>query len=353
MAATRMRRILTPGYVLYLLLLAGGALVAYRALAPSLRPLTVDDMASPEYRDDPETLMRKIDRDGLLHDLRPHAKATHEGISYATNNDGLRDDHDYTLVKAPGVRRVLMLGDSFVFGFGLPLEQTMVKQVMSLLDPTKWEVMSFGVPAYNTVHEVNFLEERGLKYHPDDVLLMYHPNDASIGVATPLGDEAATEKVILDFYSGTASEADRARVGAYLREQGWPEAPPWNVPGLESRDRNYLVHHFLPLYWTKVEEALDDLARLARAHRFRVHVAIIPELDRTWERHPFEGLYEKVRAEMRRRGFDVIDLYAVLRRYPNSDLMLWGHDGHTSAFANRILAHVLAEHLKALARPPD
>jgi len=341
-----MRRIFTPGYLLYTAALLVSAAGAYHVLAPRMRPLTVEDMASPDYRDDPETLMRKIDRDGLLHDLRPHAKATHDGIDYATNNDGLRDDHDYTLEKVPGVRRVLMLGDSFVFGYGLPLEQTMARQVMSLLDPSSWEVMSFGVPAYNTVHEVNFLEERGLKYHPDDVLLMYHPNDASIGVVTPLGDEVVSEAIILAYYEGTASEHDRERVVEYLRSQGWPLAPAWNASDLKSRDRNYLIHHFLPLYWAEVEKALDKLQQLARQHRFRVHVAVIPELDRPWEGHPFVGLYEHVRGEMARRGFDVIDLYRVFRHYPNSDLMLWGHDGHTSAFANRILAHVLAEHLK-------
>ena len=101
---------------------------------------------------------------------------------------------------------------------------------------------------------------------------------------------------------------------------------------------NYLVY---------AQEALEKLKRMSKEHHFKVHVAIIPELDRPWEKHPFAGLYEKVHAEMARRGFNVIDLYPVLRHYPNPDLMLWGHDGHTSAFANRILAHLLSEHLKA------
>jgi hypothetical protein len=340
-----MRHTLTPGYVLYLALLVAGAGVAYRVLAPRVRPLTVEDMARADYRDSPERMMRKIDRDGLLHDLRPHAQATHDGISYATNDDGLRDDVDYTLAKPPGVRRVILLGDSFVFGWGLHLEHTLAKQLASLLDGGEWEVLSFGVPAYNTAHEVRFLEERGLKYQPDVVILMYHPNDAAIGVATTLGNEEATTKLLVDYFHGQGSADERRRVEAYLQNEGLPTAPEWNVAGVDWRDRTYLVSHFLPLYWTKVQQAMDHLAALARDHGFAVHVAIIPELDRPWDTHPFGPLYARVGDEVQRRDFGLIDLYAVLRRYPNKDLMLWGHDGHTSAYANRIVAHVLAEAL--------
>jgi lysophospholipase L1-like esterase len=342
-----MKRVFTPGYVLYLAILLAGAGAAYRLLAPRFRPLTIADMASPDYRDSPDRLMRKIDRDGLLHDLRPHAKATHDGISYATNNDGLRNDGDYALEKPPGVRRVIMLGDSFVFGWGLRLEHTMPRQLASVLDAARWEVLNFGIPAYNTANEVSLLEERALKYHPDVVVLMYHPNDAAIGTDTVLGDAATTNQVIVDYYAGTATPEQRRRVETFLESQGQPLAPDWNTPALGWRDREYFAHHFLPVYWTEVQKSLDRLAELARTHGFTVIVAIIPELDRPWKTHPFAPLYAKVHDEMARRGFGVVDLYPLLRRYPNPDLMLWGHDGHTSAFANRIIALVLAERLEA------
>jgi hypothetical protein len=342
-----MRRTFTPGYLLYVIVLLASAAAVYRLLAPRFRPLTVADMASPDYQDSPDRLMRKIDHDGLLHDLRPHAQATHDGISYATNNDGLREDYDYALEKPAGVRRVILLGDSFVFGWGLHLEHTMSHQLASLLDGTKWEVLNMGVPAYNTENEVSFLEERGLKYQPDVVVLMYHPNDAGIGTDTPLGDAAATEQLIVDYYDGKSTPEDRARVGDYLRSQGQPLEPEWNTSTLLRRDREYFAHHFLPLYWSHVQAQLDRLAKLGREHHFKVMVAILPELDRPWENHPFAPIYAHVHDEMARHGFEVIDLYPLFQQYPNPDLMLWGHDGHTSAFANRLIAHVVEERLPA------
>ena len=344
--SNRMRRVFTPGYLLYLALLLAGAAIAYRLLAPR-QPLTVADMARADYQDSPDTILRKIDRDGLLHDLRPHAKATHDGIDYAINATGLRDDHDYPTEKPPGTRRVILLGDSFVFGFGLRLEHTISHQVTSLLEPGKWDILNMGIPAYDTVDEMRLFGLRGLAYQPDVVVLMYHPNDALVTAVTELGDAVATEQALDAYYGGTAEPGERARVEAFLANQGQPLDPPWNTPSLNARDRSYLYHTFLPAYWSQVQAALDQLATMARDHGFTVKVGIIPELDRPWENHPFAPLYEHVHEEMARRGFEVIDLYPLLQHYPNADLMLWGYDGHTSAFANRIIAHALAERLQA------
>ena len=350
-----MRRVFTPGYLLYVAVLLAGAGLSYRMLAPRFRPLTVEDMASPDYQDSPDHLLRKIDQDGLLHDLRPHTAATQNGISYATNGDGLREDHEYALEKAPGVRRVILLGDSFVFGFGLRLEHTMGHQLASLLDPAGWEILNLGVPAYNTIDEVQFFRRRGLKYQPDVVVLVYHPNDALLRAPSALGDSRTTDALLTAYYDGTASAESRARVEAFLRNQGEPLAPEWNQPGLEARDRQYFYNTMLPTLWQRMQTALDKLQGLAARHGFTVMVAILPEIDRPWENHPFVPLYQHVHDEMLRHGFEVIDLYPVLEHYPNADLMLWGTDGHTSAFANRIIAHVLAEHLQAerlQAQPP-
>jgi len=344
-----MKRVFTPAYVLYLALLVAGAVSAYRLLAPRFRPLTVADMARADYQDSPDTVLRKIDRDGLLHDLRPHAKATQDGIDYATNAAGFRDDRDYPRDKPPGTRRVLMIGDSFTFGFGLRLEHTMSHQLTALLEPGKWDVLNMGVPAYDTLMEVQLFATRGLAYHPDVVILMYHPNDALVPATTVLGDPLATEQALEAYYAGTGSPEERARVEAFLASQGQAAAP-WNTPTLDPRDRRYFYHAFLPVYWSQIQAALDRLEAMARENGFSVMVAIIPELDRPWDNHPFPTLYEHVHDEMARHGFEVIDLYPLLQHYPNTDLMLWGHDGHTSAYANRIIAHVLAERLLAQQR---
>ena len=79
------------------------------------------------------------------------------------NGDGFRD-RDYAKPKPPGVHRVVGIGDSFMFGWGLKPG----KDYLSLLEerlaaeaPTaRWEVLNMGVPGYNTAMEVETLKAR-------------------------------------------------------------------------------------------------------------------------------------------------------------------------------------------------
>src|SRR5262249_32019985 len=149
--------------------------------------LTVADMARPDYVDSPDRILRKIERDGLLLDLRPNTHTVAAGVAYETNADGQRDDVNHALAKDPRRTRIVFLGDSFTFGWGLELQYTFVKQLQSLLGTERWEVINLGVPSYTTVDEVALFGISGLKYDPDLVVLMYHPNDPEVMVDTPLG----------------------------------------------------------------------------------------------------------------------------------------------------------------------
>ena len=108
---------------------------------------------------------------------------------------------------------------------------------------------------------------------------------------------------------------------------------------------SYLIAHYLPIYWRPTQQALTHLEELGRQHGFKVLVAIIPEIDHPWEGYPFDDVHQRVADEMRAHGFGVVDLKPLLSRFPNKDLMLRGTDGHTSAYANRIIAQALADRL--------
>src|SRR5262245_51142042 len=95
------------------------------------------------------------------------------------NSHGLRGpDRDYP--KPPGVRRVLLLGDSFTEGYHVPEEQT----VRALLEGElnrgscgRWEVINGGTSAYSTDQEYLFFQLEGHRYQPDLVVLLFFFND--------------------------------------------------------------------------------------------------------------------------------------------------------------------------------
>ena len=84
--------------------------------------------------------------------------------------------------KAPGTFRILGLGDSFAFGWGVPVEASFFKRLEALLDGSHsgvtHEVVNAGIPGYGTYEALHLLRSVGRRYEPDLVILaFYEGND--------------------------------------------------------------------------------------------------------------------------------------------------------------------------------
>jgi Flp pilus assembly protein TadD len=93
-----------------------------------------------------------------------------------TNSHGQRD-RERTFRKPAGVRRVLLLGDSVVEGYGLRESETISCRFEDLYRDGSTEVLNFGVSAYCTRAEIELLETKGLQFDPDVVVLVFVEND--------------------------------------------------------------------------------------------------------------------------------------------------------------------------------
>jgi lysophospholipase L1-like esterase len=116
------------------------------------------------------------------------------------NADGLRD-RDFAVPKPADTYRILVLGDSFTWGVGLDVEETIPKQLEAALKTSTSgtiEVINASVPGMNTVNELAMLKETGLKYQPDMILLIYLLNDIDFKpeLATRSYNEAAAAPVV-------------------------------------------------------------------------------------------------------------------------------------------------------------
>lgn len=103
------------------------------------------------------------------------------GVPAHTNSLGFRDTREYSLTKAPGTFRIMMLGDSVTFGHGALNETSypfLLEQRLREWRPdVKWEVWNLGIPGYNTAQELAYLNEVGERYQPDLVIVGFFPND--------------------------------------------------------------------------------------------------------------------------------------------------------------------------------
>lgn len=92
---------------------------------------------------------------------------TGEPIEYRINSQGLRDT-ETPYEKPPGVFRIVLLGDSRTFGFGMAIE----KHFSSLIEGyfENLEVINMGVSGYGVDQELLFLRAEGFRYQPDLVI---------------------------------------------------------------------------------------------------------------------------------------------------------------------------------------
>ena len=93
-----------------------------------------------------------------------------QGPETTINRAGYRG-REYPRARTPGKTRVVMLGDSIAFGYGVADEETSSRQ-LEQLEPSL-EVVNLAVQGYGTDQELLRFEREGLLYHPDAAILNF------------------------------------------------------------------------------------------------------------------------------------------------------------------------------------
>lgn len=95
-------------------------------------------------------------------------------IDVNINSLGLRDT-EYPLERTGGRKRMLIMGDSFGWGFGVSCDE----RFSEILERSHqdWEVINASVSGYGTDQQFLYLREFGLSLKPDVVLLVFSGND--------------------------------------------------------------------------------------------------------------------------------------------------------------------------------
>lgn len=107
-----------------------------------------------------------------------HSSREYKALIY-TNSEGLRDA-EHPVSKSKDTFRILILGDSITFGYGVKAEESYPKVLERLLNSEgtgRYEVINAGIPGYGTAQEYLYLRESGLKYEPDLVIVGFFGND--------------------------------------------------------------------------------------------------------------------------------------------------------------------------------
>jgi len=277
------------------------------------------------------------------HEHTPGARARLMGADVSINALGLRND-DVSSEKPEGTTRILMLGDSITFGWGVAQDETMSVHLAEALNAIAGErenaveVINSGVGNYNTAMEVAYFMERGAALKPDIVVLNYFVNDAE---PTPVYRDVPWLARHSYAYAvlGGAWDGFKRRLGG--NEQDW---------------RAY----YAGLYgdgapgWKKAQEKIAALAAFCRTQGIRLVMVNIPEL-RELQPYAFPDIEAKVQAVAEALGIEYVDLLSSVQGEEPSALWVTAPDPHPNARAQKLMAGRLAGYLaeRPAASNPD
>lgn len=127
-------------------------------------------MPHPEYPDQQST-------------LRPGVVTEFLGDEYRIEANGMRSPQ-IPFEKAEGTYRVLVVGDSIAFGWGVEESECFPRVLERMLQAgprpdgvERFEVINGGCPGWGLPHYLRFLADVGLQYDPDLVLVTFINND--------------------------------------------------------------------------------------------------------------------------------------------------------------------------------
>lgn len=134
-------------------------------------------------------IIRKSGYSNLIYELQPNLEMEFGHCSLHINAAGMRKSREYAVQKPVGTVRIVGLGDSGMFGWGVQQGENYMDVLESNLnaraDGKVYETLNFGVPGYNTQLEVETLKSKGLAYKPDIVVVGWCDNDFGLPFFIP------------------------------------------------------------------------------------------------------------------------------------------------------------------------
>lgn len=318
--------------------------------------------------------------------IRPDMEFWHTSVDgewkFTTNARGFRNTRDIGYDKPADTLRVLSLGDSNTQGYEVGQEQTF-SAVMerALAGPgRKAEVINTGVSGFGTAEQLVLLENEGIRYRPDVVVVGFFANDFDDNLKAGLfglddGQQLVEKRFehlpgvkIQDFIyaiPGVRWLGDNSYFYSMLFNNAWifaklqlgrmtakqvstekPGEEPTEIGGFEYTIPQRASHYQIELAVALIER----MQRFCSSHGMRLIVVDIPAYPAPYRFVP--SLTEVIVERLHHSNVEVVTSQSLLAPYEGAAEMhvLHGYH-HISAFTHTLIGVELARRIGATAKP--
>lgn len=282
-------------------------------------------------------LKRASPNPNVSHEHVPNSEAFLYGVDVKINSYGFRDK-EYSLKKPENTYRILVLGDSFTLGWGVPIKDVYSEVLEKMLNENikgkKFEVINTALGNYNTQMEYEFLKEKGLKLNPDMVIVGFYPNDPELTV-----------------------KFDEKSISTFIKRHSYIYAFFWDrIVKLKTRielarnKRSYTgyVHN---LYRSDfegrkiMEISLNGIIDLSKQNSITPVVVILPQFFGNFENYEFKEVYPTVSSITSRKNALTIDILPYFKNNSVKDVIVSFEDAHPNKLGHSIIAKAIYDNI--------
>jgi lysophospholipase L1-like esterase len=290
-------------------------------------------------------LVQKSSHPGRVYEFKPNIKANYIAADFETNSFGIRSA-EHPLEKPENTKRIIGLGDSVMFGWGVSANQTYLALTEAGLNESKnpdnniYETLNFAVPGYNTSMEVDTYEQLARRFSPDLVVIHFVENDLGIPLFMSVPQDLFTLKKsyalesIKSFYRALRKKnnSDKNLVGV-------------EFTGVETAEKNRVLDQYRYMVGNGgFSDAMKKLASLTCKDRVPVIILAVKL------KGQIKRLVEK---NAKKYGFHIVEVYQVVDSYIEKNglentpkarkKLLWlnNTDPHPNALGHQLYAEAL------------
>lgn len=298
-------------------------------------------------------------------------------VEVRTNSLGLRDGEPMPVDRH--AFRILILGDSFVEGYGVPAESCFVHKLQEMFvegfGQNRVRVYNFGVAGYSPIIEYLLLKEKGLGLHPHLVVLNYDMTDVQedylYGESAEFDEQGTPLRVHPSARNfGDPSVLPEGALKTWLHEHSYlmslvsnfvnpyKRFPPIGESGdiYASRFRHTLdsTKENWETYFVNSQKYVKQIADLCAQNGITFILAVAPRgnqvsgLEWTEERKQYgwgtkvfdSAIFASLEEFARKNGIAYLDMTPTFRRRSRGDLY-FPIDGHWTTRGNQVAADTL------------